>query len=236
MMGRAAASTGAASWKASFTFGCLTDNEVERLHAANIYVIGTATTVDEAREWQQVDADAICLQGFEAGGHRGSFTPEAQIAPVPINKLLAETREAINLPLIAAGGIMTGADIKSALTAGAAAVQLGTAFLLCPESTISTPWRDALRSAQGDATRLTRVFSGRYARGIENDFMRDLVDIESRLPAYPVQNVLTGDLRAACAKAGSGDCLSLWAGTGFAKIREMPAAELVKTLWRKTAV
>ncbi len=218
---------------ASFTFGCLTDNEVERLHAANIYVIGTATTIDEAREWQQVDADALCLQGFEAGGHRGSFTPEAQREPVPISDLLAQARDTVTLPLIAAGGIMDGTGIKAALKAGGAAAQLGTAFLLCPESVTSAPWRAAVKAAQGDVTRLTRAFSGRYARGIENDFMREMREIESRLPAYPVQNVLTGELRAACAKAGSADCLSLWAGTGFEKIREMPAAVLVKTLWQE---
>ena len=219
---------------ASFTFGCLTRDEVARLHAADIYVIGTATTADEARQWQAVGADAVCLQGGEAGGHRGSFTPDAQLNPVPIMDLLRDARSVTTLPLIAAGGIMTGSDIRKFFAAGAAAVQLGTAFLRCPEAATSAPWRAAL--ADGNApTRLTRAFSGRYARGIVNAFMEEMADIETALPDYPVQNILTTDLRAACAKAGTSDCLSLWAGVNYAQAREMPAAELLKKLWQEAA-
>ncbi len=217
---------------ASFTFGCLTQDETARLHAANIYVIGTATTVREAQAWKSVGADAICLQGGEAGGHRGSFTPEAQINPVPLRQLLQETSDSIALPLIAAGGIMNGHGIAEMLKAGAAAVQLGTAFLLCPESTTNAPWRAALKNT-AQPTRLTRAFSGRYARGIVNAFMEDLVDIEKVLPDYPVQNILTSGLRAACAKAGSPDCLSLWAGTNYAAAREIPAGDLLCQLWQE---
>lgn len=220
---------------ASFTFGCLTSDEVTRLHAANIFVIGTATTTDEARQWQAAGVDAICLQGGEAGGHRGSFTPDAQIAPVPIMDLLQSTRDITALPLIAAGGIMTGADIRKFLSAGATAAQLGTAFLRCPEAATSAPWRAAL--ATGNApTRLTRAFSGRYARGIVNAFMEEMADIETALPDYPVQNILTTDLRAACAKTGSSDCLSLWAGVNYAAARDMPAADLLKKLWQEANV
>jgi nitronate monooxygenase len=219
---------------ASFTFGCLTPGEVARLHDAQIYVIGTATTPDEARQWQAVGADAVCLQGGEAGGHRGSFTPDAQRAPVPIVDLLRDAREIASLPLIAAGGIMTGSDIRKFIAAGAAAVQLGTAFLRCPEAATSAPWRAALA---GEApTRLTRAFSGRYARGIVNAFMEDMADIEAALPDYPVQNILTTDLRAACANAGSPDCLSLWAGVNYAQAREMPAAVLLETLWQEACL
>jgi len=219
---------------ASFTFGCLTHDEVTRLHDAEIYVIGTATTADEARQWQAVGADAVCLQGGEAGGHRGSFTPDVQRSPVPIMDLLRDARSVTTLPLIAAGGIMTGSDIRKFFAAGAAAVQLGTAFLRCPEAATSAPWRAAL--ADGNApTRLTRAFSGRYARGIVNAFMEEMADIETALPDYPVQNILTTDLRAACAKAGTSDCLSLWAGVNYAQAREMPAAELLKKLWQEAA-
>ena len=219
---------------ASFTFGCLTPNEVAHLHDADIYVIGTATTIDEARQWQAVGADAVCLQGGEAGGHRGSFTPKAQRSPVPIMDLLRDARSVTTLPLIAAGGIMTGSDIRKFLSVGAAAVQLGTAFLRCPEAATSAPWWTAL--ADGNApTRLTRAFSGRYARGIVNAFMEDMAEIETTLPDYPVQNILTTDLRAACAKAGSPDCLSLWAGVNYAQARDMPAGELLKKLWQEAA-
>ncbi|MGN6516336.1 MAG: NAD(P)H-dependent flavin oxidoreductase, partial [Rhizomicrobium sp.] len=127
-----------------------------------------------------------------------------------------------------------GAGIAAALLLGADAVQIGTAFLLSPEATISEPWREALRNAPDDATCLTRVFSGRYARGIENRFMREFRAEEKDIPAYPVQNALTGELRAASAKAGSPDALSLWAGQGVNAIREMPAADLVHTLWDET--
>ena len=219
---------------ASFTFGCLTAEEISRLHAVDIFVIGTATTTAEARMWEAAGADAICLQGLEAGGHRGSFTPNDQTRAVPLRQLLQATSAVTRLPLIAAGGIMTGRDIAEVLKTGGVAAQLGTAFLLCPEATTNAPWRAALKNAGGD-TRLTRAFSGRYARGIVNAFMDDMAEIESALPDYPVQNILTGDLRTACAKAGSSDCLSLWAGTNYANAREMPAAELVRTLWAEAA-
>ncbi len=143
-------------------------------------------------------------------------------------------KAAVDLPVIAAGGIMDGAGIAAALLLGADAVQMGTAFLLTPEATISAPWREALRHAGDDATRLTRVYSGRYARGIENRFMREFRPAEKDVPAYPVQNALTAELRAASAKAGSADALSLWAGQGVNAIREIPAAELVCALWRET--
>lgn len=215
---------------ASYTFGNLTAPEVERLHNAGIFIIGTATTAEEAIAAAAVGIDAICIQGFEAGGHRGSFTPAAQLQGKPMAELLDEVLAVSRLPVIAAGGIMNGAGIAAALKKGAAAAQLGTAFLLTPEAATNAPWRTRLRAATGDETQLTRVFSGRYARGLHNAFMADMADIEARLPAYPVQNVLTGELRAAAAKAGNADCLSLWAGTGVPNIRESSAAAIMAQL------
>jgi len=212
----------------SFTFGCLTDDEVERLHRADIYVIGTATTPAEVAQCDAADVDAICIQGLEAGGHRGSFTPTAQQQGTPMQELLRDALSLTRKPVIAAGGIMTGADIRGVLGMGAAAAQLGTAFLLAPEAATNAPWRDKLKT--GGETRLTRAFSGRYARGIVNTYMDEMLEVEAQLPAYPVMNVLTGEIRAAAVKAGNADCLSLWAGTKFSAARELPAAEIVARL------
>ncbi|HRI51082.1 MAG TPA: nitronate monooxygenase [Pseudomonadota bacterium] len=216
---------------ASFTFGCLTAEQVSSLHAVGTAVVGTATTVAEARAWAAVGADAICAQGCEAGGHRGSFLAPVAASLIGTMALLPAICDAVPLPVIAAGGIMDGRGIAAALALGADAVQLGTAFLLCPEAATSAAWRQAIASAGDDPTRLTRAFSGRFARGIENRFMRELRPIEDTLPAYPVQNALTQPLRAAAARAGDPELMSLWAGQGVRNARALGAAELVRTLW-----
>lgn len=219
---------------ASFTFGCLTSAQVHRLHAVGTAVIGTATTVAEARAWEAVGADAVCAQGSEAGGHRGTFLGPAEASLCGTMALVPAIGDAVRCPVIAAGGIMDGRGIAAALSLGAWAVQLGTAFLLAPEAATSPPWRQAIAAAPPDATRLTRAFSGRYARGIENQFMRELRDLEPTLPAYPIQNALTQPLRQAAARAGRPEFLSLWAGQGVNKVRTLGAAELVATLWAET--
>jgi nitronate monooxygenase len=218
----------------SFTFDLIAPQDIAAFQACGTFVMGTATDVHEARAWAAAGADAIIAQGYEAGGHHGAFLSDGNDAALGLFALVPAIKAAIDLPVIAAGGIMDGAGIAAALHLGADAVQMGTAFLLSPESTIPAPWRDAIRNAGDDSTRLTRVYSGRYARGIENRFMREFRGTEKDIPAYPVQNALTSELRAACAKAGSADALSLWAGQGVQAVREMPAAELVKTLWRET--
>lgn len=219
---------------ASFTFGCLTAAQVDRLHAAGTAVIGTATTVAEARAWEAVGADAVCAQGSEAGGHRGTFLAPVEASLIGTMALVPALCDAVRCPVIAAGGIMDGRGIAAALALGAWAVQLGTAFLLAPEASTSAPWRQAIAAAPEDATRLTRAFSGRYARGIENQFMRELRAVEQTLPAYPIQNALTQPLRQAATRAGRPELLSLWAGQGVNKIRTLGAAALVGTLWEET--
>jgi nitronate monooxygenase len=219
---------------ASFTFDLPPRAAIAAMKQRGTFVMGTATDVREARAWAQIGADAIIAQGYEAGGHHGAFLSDGNAAAVGTFALVPAVKAAVDLPVIAAGGIMDGAGIAAALMLGADAVQLGTAFLLTPEAIISQPWRSALRGAGDDATRMTRVYSGRYARGIENRFMREMRGVETEIPDYPVQNALTGELRAASAKAGSADALSLWAGQGVNAIRAMPAAELVDTLWRET--
>jgi nitronate monooxygenase len=218
---------------ASFTFGILQQAQVKRLHAANILVIGTATNVDEARAWEQAGADAICAQGLEAGGHRGTFMG-AQEEGTGTLALVPLVVDAVRLPVIAAGGIMNGRDIAAVLALGAQAAQLGTAFLACEESGISAPYKQRLLQAADDprkaVTRLTRAFSGRYARGLRNRFIDIMSAYEHQVPAYPVQNALTGSIRAHAAKTGDSEVMSLWAGQGVAAIRAMPAAQLVEAL------
>lgn len=216
---------------ASFTFGILDPRQVERLHDAGIFVIGTVTTADEALAWEAVGADAVVASGIEAGGHRGTFLGPQEEASLPAKTLWKEVAAAVGIPVIAAGGIMTGVDIAEALSLGAKAVQMGSAFLVCDESGIHPVYKEALLAAGDDEpTRLTRAFSGRYARGLENRFMREMESVEKQFPAYPVQNALTGSIRAEAAKRGDPGLMSLWAGADIRRARPMPVARLMQTL------
>jgi nitronate monooxygenase len=215
---------------ASFTFDILTATQVERLHDAGIFVIGTVTTVEEAQAWEEVGADAVVASGVEAGGHRGTFIGRQEDATLEARVLWPQVARAVEIPVIAAGGIMTGIDINEALAAGAQAVQMGTAFLVCDESSIPQSYKLRLINAGDTPTRLTRSFSGRYARGLENRFMKQLEDVEKELPAYPVQNALTTPIRAAAAAKGDTELMSLWAGAEVRRARAMPAAKLMQTL------
>ncbi len=223
---------------ASFTFGILDAAQVARLHVAGCLVVGTATTVAEARAWAGVGADAVCASGTEAGGHRGTFLGDFTASQVGTLALVPQCVDAVDIPVIAAGGIMDGRGIAAAQALGAQAAQMGTAFLACPESGIGPAYRQALALAQDTDTRLTRVFSGRPARGIVNAMMESLAAEEDRVPAYPVQNALTGALRRAAAAQGRTSHLSLWAGQGVGAARPVPAARLMALLareWRLAA-
>ncbi|MEE4481487.1 nitronate monooxygenase [Serratia ficaria] len=214
----------------SFTFGVLPRETVAQFKRAGSRVIGTVTTVAEAKAWEQAGADFICASGSEAGGHRPTFLGDFEQSSVGLMALIPQVVAAVKIPVIAAGGIMNGRGIAAALLLGAQAAQLGTAFLCSPESGIAEAWRSALRSAGDDSTRLTWAFSGRPARGIVNQFMERMRPFERQILPYPVQNALTGDIRQAAAKAGRAEFLSLWAGQGVALARPMPAAQLVALL------
>lgn len=214
----------------SFTFGILSASQVERLHDAGIAVIGTVTTVDEALAWETIGADAVVASGIEAGGHRGTFLGRQEDATLGGRELWPQVAHAVSIPVIAAGGIMTGIDVNEALSAGARAVQMGTAFLVCDESGIDPAYKKRLLAAGAAPTRLTRAFSGRYARGLENRFMTQMQAVENQLPAYPVQNALTAPIRAAAAAKGDTELMSLWAGAEVRRARPMAAAKLMQTL------
>jgi nitronate monooxygenase len=210
----------------SFTFGVPSRDQVAALHARQIFVIGTATTVDEAGVLDELEVDAIIAQGAEAGGHRGTFLGRFEDALVGTLALVPQIVQRTPRPVIAAGGIMDGRGIRAALALGAKAVQLGTAFMACPEAGTSAPHRAALASAR--ATVITRAFSGRPARGIRNR-MTDAFETVAPAP-FPQQQRMTHELRRAAAAQARPDLMQLWAGQGAPLLRAMPAAELVTTL------
>lgn len=218
---------------ASFTFDILRTDQVARLHGAGITVIGTATTVAEAQAWEAVGADAVVASGIEAGGHRGTFLVDQEAATLSGPELWPLAAQAVGIPVIAAGAIMEGADIHRALQLGASAVQMGTAFLVCDESGIHAAYKERLTGAAAAgtaATRLSRAFSGRYARGLDNLYMQWMSACERQMPAYPVTNALTTPLRAAAAERRDTELMSLWAGTGVGRARPMPVAALMALL------
>lgn len=220
----------AAPTVASFAFDLISAERIAALQAAGSYVLGTANTVAEARAWAEAGADGICAQGMEGGGHRGNFIAEIGASLIGTMALVATVRQAVDLPVVAAGGIMDGKGV-AALALGADAAQMGTAFLLAEETIVSPVWQAAIQDAPDDPTRLTRAFSGRYARGLENRFMREMRAVEEEVPAYPVQNRLTQPLRAAAEKAGDKDFMSLWAGQAVKLAGPGKSAEMVQAWW-----
>jgi nitronate monooxygenase len=210
----------------SFTFGCPPAEIVARLQAAGSSVWVTVTDPDEAEQAATAGADALVVQGVEAGGHRASFVDADGAGEYGLLALLAVVARRAKLPLVASGGIATGGAVAAVLCAGAEAAQLGTAFLRCPEAGTAPAHREAL--ATGAPTRLTRAFTGRQARGIVNRFLREHSDAAPS--AYPQVHHATAPLRAAGRAAGDADVLNLWAGQAHELARDLPAAEVVATL------
>jgi nitronate monooxygenase len=216
----------------SFTLGILPKDVIETVKGRGMFLIGTATTVEEAMALEKASVDAIVTQGSEAGGHRATFSADFDAGLVGTISLVPQVVDAVAVPVIASGGIMDGRGIAAALALGASAAQLGTAFLTCDEAGVPEVYKKAIIKAREDETRLTRAFSGRPARGIVNRFMMELEGSDSAgaiLP-FPLQNQLTRPLRSAAAKQGRAEFLSLWAGQGVRLARRRAAAQLVECL------
>ena len=206
----------------SFTFGCPSPEDITRVKRSTGEVWVTVTSVDEARQAEGAGADCLVVQGSEAGGHRGGFTDDHD--GLGLLALIQLIRASTSAPLIATGGIMTGAGLAAALAAGARAGALGTAFLSCPEAGTSAVHQEAL-ARHDRPTALTRAFTGRLARGIRNRFLDEHTDAAPT--AYPQVHHLTAPLRAHGRSIGDGDLVNLWAGQAYALTSDLPATEIV---------
>jgi len=218
----------------SFHFGLPEPALLARVKATGALVLSSATTAAEAHWLEANGCDAIIAQGFEAGGHRGMFLDGDPIAALATQvgtlALVPQVVDAVKVPVIAAGGISDARGIAAVFALGASAVQVGSAYLHCPEAKVHAGHREALRNAAADATAVTNVYSGRPARGIVNRMMREVGPISSDAPAFPNAATASGPLRATAEAAGSVDFTPLWAGQAAGLGRAMPAGELTRTL------
>jgi nitronate monooxygenase len=214
----------------SFHFGLPAPALMSRVKATGAVVLASATTLDEALWLQQRGVDAIIAQGFEAGGHRGMFLSDDPSTQVGTFALLPQIINRVKLPVIAAGGIADAAGVAAALAFGAVAVQVGTAFLLCPESTTKPAHRAALKSDDARYTAVTNLFSGRPARGIVNRIMRDLGPMNAAVPAFPLAAPGLAPLRAKAESLGDTGFSPLWCGQNATGCLELPAAEVTRML------
>jgi len=221
---------------AVFTFhlGALAQDGVRRLQAQGVKVGGSANCIAEARNLETLGVDFIVAQGAEAGGHRGSFLRDPYDSMIGTLALVRMIVHAVKTPVVAAGGIMDGAGIAAVLALGAQAAWLGTAFVPCPESGAPPVHKDGILSSTDDGTLVTEKFSGKPARAIANRFVREMHERSAPHLAFPAQNVLTGKLRAAAAKAGNPDFVAMYAGQAAPLSRALPAAELVAALEAET--
>lgn len=217
----------------SFHFGLPDIVLLERVKATGAKVISSATTVREAVWLEERGCDAIIAQGNEAGGHRGLFLGDDVTSQPGTFALVPQVVDAVKVPVIAAGGIADGRGIVAALALGASAVQIGSAYLLSPEARTAPLHRAALKSVRDDATVLTRLFTGKPARGIVNRIIGEVGAMSDAAPEFPLAGGALAPLRAATEPAGSRDFMSLWAGQAAALAREMPAEELTRTLARE---
>lgn len=218
----------------SFHYGLPDAVLVARVKAAGCKVICSATTVEEARFLEANGCDAVIAQGLEAGGHRGMFLSDDIGTQVGLFTLLPQIVDVVQIPIIAAGGIGDARGIVAALALGACAVQIGTAFLFCPEAKPTPPHRAALRAAREGSTVLTNVFSGRPARGLINRAIRELGPISTIVPQFPLASGALAPLHAKAQAQGSGDFSPMLAGQAAALGREAPAGELIKIFVSET--
>jgi nitronate monooxygenase len=214
----------------SFHFGLPSAELLARVRGWGGRVLSSATTVDEARWLEARGVDAIIAQGLEAGGHRGHFLSDDLDRQVGTFALLPQIVQAVKVPVIAAGGIADAKGVAAAMALGAAGVQIGTTYMLCPEATTSVMHRAALKSAAARVTALTNLFTGRPARGIVNRIMRELGPMSAAAPAFPLATSAIAPLRGKAESLGSGDFSPLWAGQNTTGCKEIPAGLLTREL------
>jgi nitronate monooxygenase len=214
----------------SFTFGLPTDEEIRMLKEKKIIIIATATTVEEAMLAEKKGMDAVVLQGSEAGGHRGTFLHSPEEGLIGLISLIPQAADQVSIPVIAAGGIMDSRGINAALCLGAEAAQLGTAFLTCKESGANSEHKRAILHATEEQTVVTKVFSGKYARGINNDFIKKMEELDAAVAPFPVQNSFTSGIRKEAAKQSNPEYMSLWSGQSPRLSKDVSVAELMAGL------
>jgi nitronate monooxygenase len=214
----------------SFHFGLPSPELIARVRSWGAKVLSSATTVEEARWLEDRGVDAIIAQGLEAGGHRGIFLSDDLTTQMGTLALVPQIISAVKVPVIAAGGIASASGVRAAMALGAAGVQVGTAFLLCPEATTSAVHRTALKSESARHTAVTNVFTGRPARSIVNRLIRELGPISPIAPAFPLAAAAIAPLRAGAESRGSGDLSPLWSGQNATGCKEVPAAHLIEEL------
>lgn len=214
----------------SFHFGLPSPDLLARVRGWGAKILSSATTVEEARWLEAQGADAVIAQGLEAGGHRGQFLSDDSTRQMGTFALVPQIVKAVRVPVIAAGGIADARGVAAALALGAAAAQIGTAYLLCPEATTTPIHRAALKSEAARVTAVTNVFTGRPARGIVNRLVREVGPMSPVAPAFPLATTAVTALRAAAEKKGSGDFSPLWAGQNVTGCREVSAEILTREL------
>lgn len=217
----------------SFTFGIPSTEWIEIFKKNDVTLIGTATTLAEARLLEENNIDAVVAQGSEAGGHRGTFLGKAENALISTSSFVPLLVEHIKIPVIAAGGIMNAKEILASLSLGAAAAQMGTAFLCCAESGIHPLYKKLLLNISHDNTTLTRGFSGKLARGIVNKFIIRMQSYEKNILSYPLQNTLTSSMRKESAKQNNTEFMSMWAGQAAYLCKALSATQLIEELSRE---
>jgi len=217
----------------SFHLGVPLKSDIEALKAVGILTTVSVTSVKEGEQAENLGVDFIIAQGSEAGGHRGTWVGDWRNSMTGTMSLLAQLKQTTSTPIIAAGGIMNGSSMAAAMTLGAVGVQMGTAFLTCPESGVNSRYKQALLDVIDDNTIVTQTFSGRPARGLRNNYIDEMEKSGAYTLPFPLQNILTSSLRKAASKENDTDYMSMWCGQAASLSRGIPAVKLIETILKE---